>query len=104
MKKPEVGGVSVAVQRHVEDTTFVALHEPFEHDKPAIDRFERIAVTEDGVAVRVVGKGINAGNILETCAFLAGGCQCEVKAQNPGIHYTWLVLCLHARKVVYRAL
>jgi hypothetical protein len=58
-KRSEVGGVSVAVQRRAEDTTFVALHEPFEQDKPVIDRFERIAVADEGVAVRIVGQGIN---------------------------------------------
>jgi hypothetical protein len=58
-KKSEVGGVSVAVQRRAEDTTFVALHEPFQHDEPIIDSFDRIAESEDAVAVRIVGKGVN---------------------------------------------
>jgi hypothetical protein len=59
LKKPEVGGVSVAVQRQAQETTFVALHEPFQHDKPVVDRFQRIAENDDGVAVRVLGEGIN---------------------------------------------
>ncbi len=33
----------------------------------------------------LVGKGINAETIDETCAFLTGPCMCEVKAQNPGL-------------------
>jgi len=58
-KRSEVGGVSVAVQRQAADTTFVALHEPFEHDEPIIQRFDRIQLNDRGVAVRIVGKGVN---------------------------------------------
>jgi len=32
----------------------------------------------------LVGKGINARNIQEACAFLVGACSCRVKALNPG--------------------
>jgi len=58
-KTSEVGGVSIAVQRKAKDTTFVALHEPFEHDKPLIKSFERIAQNDDAVAVRIVGEGVD---------------------------------------------
>ena len=33
----------------------------------------------------LVGKGINASNILEACRFLTGPCSCQVKAENPGV-------------------
>lgn len=32
----------------------------------------------------LVGKGINAENIFESCAFLTGPCSCQVKQMNPG--------------------
>ena len=33
----------------------------------------------------VVGRGINARNILALCRFLAGPCSCQVKDENPGL-------------------
>ena len=33
----------------------------------------------------LIDKGINAENILDVCAFLAGPCACQVKAMAPGI-------------------
>ena len=33
----------------------------------------------------LVGKGINAGNVAEVCAFLVDRCSCQVKQMNPGI-------------------
>lgn len=33
----------------------------------------------------VVGRGINAQNILALCRFLAGPCACEIKDDNPGL-------------------
>jgi hypothetical protein len=33
----------------------------------------------------LVGKGINAENIFESCAFLTGPCSCQVKQMNPGM-------------------
>jgi len=59
LKRSEVGGVSMAVERRAEQTTFVALHEPFQQDNPAVEHFERMAETEDGVAVRIVGREVN---------------------------------------------
>ncbi|TVS09543.1 MAG: hypothetical protein EA424_26910 [Planctomycetaceae bacterium] len=32
----------------------------------------------------LVGKGINEGNIFESCMFLTGPCSCEVQTMNPG--------------------
>ncbi len=32
----------------------------------------------------LVGKGINAENIFESCMFLTGPCSCQVKSMNPG--------------------
>ncbi len=32
----------------------------------------------------LVGAGINAENILDSCAFLTGACSCQVKSMNPG--------------------
>jgi hypothetical protein len=37
------------------------------------------------VLYALVGDGINEENIHEACAFLAGPCACEIKAQNPGL-------------------
>lgn len=36
------------------------------------------------VLYALVGKGITGENIHEACAFLVGGCPCQVKALNPG--------------------
>ena len=36
------------------------------------------------VLYALVGKGINAENIKEACAFLVGPCSCQAKAENPG--------------------
>jgi len=33
----------------------------------------------------VVGRGINARNVLALCGFLAGPCACEIKDDNPGL-------------------
>ena len=33
----------------------------------------------------LVGQGINRDTISKACAFLTAGCQCTVKAQNPGV-------------------
>lgn len=33
----------------------------------------------------LIGKGINAEVITDTCTFLTGACQCTVKAQSPGV-------------------
>ncbi len=52
---PEVGGVSLTVERRTDRTVFVALHEPFERGTPGIPTFERIAQTDEAVAARVVG-------------------------------------------------
>ena len=46
----EIGGVSVAVARKAANTTFVALHEPFENGEPHIGTFERVAQSDHGVA------------------------------------------------------
>jgi len=37
------------------------------------------------VLYALIGKGINADTIWETCAFLVGPCMCQVKGQNPGV-------------------
>ncbi len=41
----------------------------------------------------LVGAGINAENILESCGFLTGACSCQVKHMNPGtdllIEFDW---------------
>ena len=39
----------------------------------------------------LVGKGINADNMLEACAFLCGPCSCQAKHLNPG---TDLLMCV----------
>jgi hypothetical protein len=36
------------------------------------------------VLYALTGRGINKGNIAQTCRFLCGPCACEVKAINPG--------------------
>ncbi len=52
----EVGGVTILAERKVKNTTFVALHEPFEGGKSNIYEFRTIQQTDEGVAVEVVGK------------------------------------------------
>ena len=41
----------------------------------------------------LVGAGINAENILESCGFLTGACSCQVKHMNPGtdllVEFDW---------------
>jgi hypothetical protein len=32
----------------------------------------------------LVGKGVNADNVLEACEFLTEGCSCQIKSTNPG--------------------
>lgn len=39
----------------------------------------------------LVGAGINAENIEETCAFLVGPCACQIKAMCPGVDMLMLV-------------
>jgi len=56
-----VDGVTIVSSIVGPSATFAALHEPFEAH-PQIDSFEKIAQTDDGLAVRVVGRagsGIN---------------------------------------------
>jgi hypothetical protein len=52
----EVGGVTIVAERKAKDTTFVALHEPFEGGKSNIYEFRTIKQTEDGIAVSIIGK------------------------------------------------
>lgn len=52
----EVGGVTIIAAREASSTTFVALHEPFEHAPPRIVDFRRVAQTDAGLAVAVSGK------------------------------------------------
>lgn len=51
----EVGGTSLIVRRSAPQTTFAALHEPFEGGKLRIETFERIASTDEMIAVRIKG-------------------------------------------------
>ncbi len=37
------------------------------------------------VLYALTGRGINKGNIAQTCRFLCGPCACQVKAMNPGV-------------------
>lgn len=55
----EVGGVTIAVSRTAPAVTFAALHEPFEGGQAPATGFRRIQETERGLAVAIVGKGIN---------------------------------------------
>lgn len=63
----ETGGATLLVRRKAEDTTFVALHEPFEGgmgNLPAT-RFERIAQDNaKGLAVRITGDGAVNDRVL----------------------------------------
>jgi len=52
----EVGGVTIVAERKAKDTTFVALHEPFEGGKSNIYEFRTIKQTDEGVAVSITGK------------------------------------------------
>lgn len=58
----EVGGVTIVAVRKTSNTTFCALHEPFEGGRDRIADFRYIGKTGRGLAVAVVGKpgsGIN---------------------------------------------
>lgn len=55
----ETGGVSIAVARQATNTTFVALHVPFEKNRPPVREFTRLQQTADAVAVRIVGEGFS---------------------------------------------
>lgn len=57
-RRPETGGVSIAVARKSPATLFVALHEPFQ-GSPRIEEFRRIGQTADAVAAAIVGPGMN---------------------------------------------
>jgi hypothetical protein len=50
-----VDGVTVAASQESPSAVFAALHEPFE-DAPLVDAFQRIAQTDDALAVRVSGR------------------------------------------------
>lgn len=58
----EVGGVTIIAVRRAYNTTFCALHEPFESGQSCIADFRSIGHTGQGLSVAVVGKpgsGIN---------------------------------------------
>jgi len=60
------------------------------HSEPDLDRYcsEPMAFPIFGrgrCLYALVGKGINAENIEEACAFLVGWCSCEAKWLNPGM-------------------
>lgn len=60
--------------------------EPDLLDEPQVSQPMAIPVFGRGRALyALVGKGIAADVIEEACVFLTGGCQCTVKAQNPGV-------------------
>ena len=60
--RPETGGVSIAIAREAPRTIFAALHEPFENGTSRIERFSRIAQTDDAVAVAVVGPAVGVND------------------------------------------
>ena len=49
----EMPGLVLAARRTAVDTTYAALHEPFEGGKGKIDAYERIAEAAEGVAARI---------------------------------------------------
>lgn len=51
----ETGGISIAVARQATNTTFVALHVPFEKNAPRVREFTRLQQTSTAVAARIVG-------------------------------------------------
>jgi hypothetical protein len=58
--------------------------------EPDLDEYENEPITYpvfgQGRALwALVGQGINAENIAESCMFLAGPCSCQVKYMNPGV-------------------
>lgn len=60
--------------------------EPDLLDEPQIGQPMAFPVFGRGRALyALVGKGIAPDVIEEACVFLTGGCQCTVKAQNPGV-------------------
>jgi len=55
----EVGGTTLIVTRRRPSTTFVTLHEPFEHGAPRVREFRRIDQSAEVVAVAVAGDGFD---------------------------------------------
>ena len=57
----EVGGVSFIVSRNAANTTFAALHEPFEGGKHRIYEYRLIARSDAAIAVAIAGRraGVN---------------------------------------------
>lgn len=62
-KRGEAGATSLIVRRQVQDTVFVALHDPFDGGQPNVEAFETIQQAPEGVAVRVRGTGEEGGAI-----------------------------------------
>ncbi len=56
---PPVHGVTIVASRWGPSAVFAALHVPFEGDAPPVESFEEIARTEDALAARVAGEGLD---------------------------------------------
>lgn len=52
----EIGGTTLLVRRQAAETTFAAVHEPFEKNVPRIESIRRIAQTKEAVALSIQGK------------------------------------------------
>lgn len=52
----ETGGVSIIARRRCEETTFAAIHEPFERRRRKVEAFRRIQQTPDAIGVAVTGR------------------------------------------------
>lgn len=59
LKTPEYGGVSIAVERKAQETTFFALHVPFEGGKSPVESFTKIGGGDGYVDVQIKGEGID---------------------------------------------
>lgn len=61
--KPPIGaaetGVTLVASRQAPRTLFAALHEPFAGNKGRVERFESVGQTDQGLAVRIAGAGID---------------------------------------------
>ncbi|MFP4355872.1 MAG: hypothetical protein ACLFUJ_12175 [Phycisphaerae bacterium] len=83
--RPETGGISVAVARRAPETMFVALHEPVEKATSRIDSFQRIAQTDDAVAVAVKGRSVDDRLMVR----LADGADKSITLAGSGESFTF---------------
>ncbi len=58
LQTPEYGGVSIAVERNTDETTFVALHVPFEQGQSPVEHFRKVGEGDGYVDVEISGPNL----------------------------------------------